>query len=216
MLTKIILVRHGESLGNANGMYIGHLDYGLSDFGMLQAETTANYLKDEKIDAIYSSDLKRAHDTAVPHAKLHNIEIIDSKALREINIGDWEGKKIADLIENHYEEFVIGWKQNFGTFTFPGGESVLSASDRFYNEVLRIAKNHVGECVLITAHAAIIRAFWCKILQVKPEDMAATVPFPTNASCSVVEFDGEAFLPKVYSEDKHLETLNLGKNVNNV
>jgi hypothetical protein len=46
--------------------------------------------------------------------------------------------------------------------------------------------------------------------------MAAAVPFPTNASCSEVEFDGEAFLPKVYSEDKHLETLNLGKNVNNV
>ena len=216
MTTKIILVRHGESLGNAKGMYIGHLNYGLSDFGRQQAQATANHLKDVKIDAIYSSDLLRAHDTAVPHAKIRNMNIVDREELREVNIGEWEGKKIEDLIKNHYDEFVIGWKQNFGTFAFPGGESVLAAADRFYNEVLKIANSHPGECVLITAHAAIIRAFWCKVLSIAPADMARSVPFPTNASYSILEFDGASFLPKEYAHDEHLLTLNSGKNVNNV
>ena len=216
MITKIFLVRHGESLGNANGMYIGHLNYGLSDFGKLQAEATAQYLKNEKIDAIYSSDLSRAHDTALPHAKIRNLPVVDSVELREVNIGEWEGKKIDDLIKNHYDEFVIGWKQNFGTFAFPGGESVLAAADRFYNEVLAIAKRHIGGSVLITAHAAIIRAFWCKVLNIRPEEMAAAVPFPTNASVSILSFNGEEFLLGDYSMNKHLEELNNGKNVNNV
>ena len=58
--TKIILIRHGESLGNANRTMLGHTDLDLSPLGYTQAETTANHLKNEKIDAIYSSDLIRA------------------------------------------------------------------------------------------------------------------------------------------------------------
>ena len=201
--TVIYLVRHGESLGNAKRIYLGHTDFDLSELGHAQANATAEHLKNVKIDAVYSSDLKRAHNTAVPHAALRGLEVIDSENLRELNIGDWEGKLVDDLIRDHYDDFVIGWQQNFGTFTLPGGEKVLDGAERFYNEVLKIAKENVGKTVLIASHAAVIRAFWGKISGIAPENMATDTRFPTNASYSTVIFDGERLLPSEFSQDSH-------------
>lgn len=205
MKTKIIIIRHGESEGNAKGLYLGHTNLGLSPLGHRQAMATAQHLADVNIDAIYSSDLMRAHQTAEPHAKIRNLPIVDLTALREINIGEWEGMAVSDLTKYHYDEFVIGWKENFGTFRFPGGESVLEAAERFYNAAFKIAKSNPGKTVLITAHAAVIRAFWCTVLKLSPEEMASAVPFPSNASYSVLEFDGETFTPIEYSNDEHLK-----------
>ena len=66
--TKIILIRHGQSLGNAQKIYLGHTDLDLSDVGREQAHAAAEYFKDEEISAIYSSDLLRAYNTALAHA----------------------------------------------------------------------------------------------------------------------------------------------------
>lgn len=202
---KIFLVRHGQSLGNLNRVYLGHTDYDLSDLGREQAEITAEHLKNEPIDAIYSSDLLRAHNTAVPHARLRGLEVIDSKNLREIFLGDWENQPIDELIEKQYDAFVLGWKQSFGTFTVPGGEKVIDAGNRFYAEVERIARKNEGRTVLIAAHAAVIRVFWCLINRVEPCNMAAAFPFPTNASYSTLSYKDGEFIPGEFSCDSHFE-----------
>ena len=200
MKTKIFLVRHGESLGNAARVYLGHTDLDLSEEGYRQAEITAMRLRDEKIDAIYSSDLKRAYNTALPHAKMRGLAVITSRNLRELNIGDWEGRRIEVLIREHHEDFVVGWQENFGTFTIPGGENVLSGGMRFYNEVLKIARENPDKTLLVASHAAVIRCFWCIINGICPEDMAKAFPFPKNASYSTVIYDGERLLPLEYSQ----------------
>ena len=202
---KIFLVRHGQSLGNLNRVYLGHTDYDLSDLGREQAEITAEHLKNENIDAINSSDLLRAHNTAVPHARLRGLEVIDSKNLREIFLGDWENQPIDELIEKQYDAFVLGWKQSFGTFTVPGGEKVIDAGKRFYSEVEKIAKENEGRTVLIAAHAAVIRVFWCLINRVEPCNMAAAFPFPTNASYSTLSYKDGEFIPGEFSCDSHFE-----------
>jgi len=206
MQTKFYLIRHGQSIGNAWRRYLGHTDLGLTDLGRIQAEETANALSGVKIDAIYSSDLKRAHETALPHAKLRGLNIYDSENLREIFIGDWEGAAVDDLKTLHYREFVVEWLGKFGTFAFPGGESVAHAMDRFYNEVKRIADKHPGETVLITSHAAIIRAFWCKISGIELEKMGEESVFPSNASYSTVIYDGKSFIPERFSVDEHIKS----------
>ena len=200
---KIFLVRHGQSLGNLNRVYLGHTDYDLSEIGYQQAEITAEHLKKEHIDAIYSSDLLRAHNTAVPHARIRGLEVIDSQNLREIYLGDWENRPIDELIEQDYDNFIVGWKENFGTFTVPGGENVLDAGKRFCAEVEKIAKENAGKTVLIAAHAAVIRVFWCIINKVEPSDMAAAYPFPTNASYSTLTYRSGEFIPKKFSCDEH-------------
>lgn len=204
METKIYLIRHGQSIGNAKEMYLGHTNLGLSDVGKLQAKLTAEHLKNIDIDVIYSSDLIRAHDTALPHAILRGLNVIDSKELREMYIGDWEGKLIDDLKRDHYQEFVVDWHENFGTFCFPNGESVNQATKRVYSEIMRIAKENLGKTILIASHAAVIRAFWCRICGVAPENMAKAFPFPTNASYSTFKFDGNIFIPGEFSCDSHI------------
>ncbi len=204
MQTKIFIIRHGQSIGNAWHRYLGHTDLGLTELGKMQAQQTAAVLSKENIDAIYSSDLKRAHETALPLSKILGIDIVDSKELREIFLGEWEGALIHDLKTLHYKEFVLDWGENFGSFTFPGGESVIAAADRFYKEVKRIADENLGKNIVITSHAAVIRAFWCKISGVCVDEMASAVPFPTNSSYSTLTYDGREFSPVSFSIDGHV------------
>jgi broad specificity phosphatase PhoE len=202
--TTIYIVRHGQSIGNLERLYLGHTDLDLSDLGHRQAKMTAEHLKDVNFSAIYTSDLQRAYNTAVPHAEIRNMEIIPSKELRELYLGDWEGKKVDDLIQYENELFIEGWHNKFGTFTLPNGENVMEGGNRFKNEVERIAKLHEGETILITAHAAVIRVFWAIISGYKPEEIAEAVKFPSNASYSKLTYDGEHFIPIEYSKDEHI------------
>ena len=205
--TKIIIVRHGESLGNLNHIMLGHTDIDLAPRGFIQADAAAEYLKNERIDAIYSSDLIRAYHTAQPHAKMRDLDIVTSKNLRECYVGNWENVPLDEIVEKWPELFFEGWRKNFGTFRIPGGESVQEAADRFYNEVLRIAKENIGRTVLITAHAAVIRGFWGKVTKTPPEFLAATYPYPTNASCTFLWYNGEELMPLEYSVDEHLSEI---------
>ena len=202
--TKIIIVRHGESLGNLNQIMLGHTNIDLAPRGYIQAEACAEYLKNEQIDVVYSSDLIRAYHTAEPHAKLRGLQINTSKELRECYVGEWENLPLDEIVEKWPDLFFEGWRKSFGTFRIPGGESIPEAAERFYCEVLKIAAENVGKTVLITAHAAVIRGFWGKITGTDPQKLAETYPYPTNASCSFVYFDGKELLPLEYSVDEHL------------
>lgn len=203
--TKLIFVRHGESLANAQKIYLGHLDWDLSELGKCQAAETAKFLANEPISAIYSSDLVRAYNTAVPHSEIHNLPIIKSRELREIFLGEWEGVTLADLDERYHDEFYIGWRTKFGEFTPPGGEPVQAVAKRIYNEALRIAKAHTGETVLIATHAAAIRSFWGLLTKCEPSQLAERIQFPSNASFTTVYFDGEELVPGEYSCDEHIK-----------
>ena len=142
MQTKVVIIRHGQSIANAQGICLGHTDWDLTDLGREQARIAAEYLKNEKIDAIYSSDLIRAYNTALPHAEMRGMEIVTSKQLREIYLGAWECKSHEEMHRLYPEEFTKGWRQNFGTCQVPGGEHVQEAGARLYKEVCRIAALH--------------------------------------------------------------------------
>lgn len=205
--TVVFLIRHGESIGNACGEFLGHTDKDLSELGYIQARRTAEFLSSERVDAVYSSDLIRAHNTVAPHAKMRGISVIDSVKLREIYAGEWDGLNYRQIKEGYSDAYIEGWRANFGTFTLPGGESVQAAGKRFHDEVLRIASENVGKRVIIGAHAAVIRSFWGKISGTLPEELAEKIQFPNNASVSLVYFDGNRLLPGEYSHDAHVRDL---------
>lgn len=211
-MTKIILIRHGQSIGNATKTVLGHTDLDLSELGYKQAKTTAEYLKNEKIVIIYSSDLKRAYNTAVPNGNFHNLEVIPDKKLREVYLGAWEGRTVDEIIGKWgIEAFRDEWLGKFGAFCFPEGESIADAGTRFYNEVLTISQQNEGKTVLIVAHAAVIRAFWAIISGVSWDQVAEKVPFASNASFSVAYFDGKSIFPDIYSYDEHLTEVGITK-----
>ena len=220
--TCIYLVRHGQSEGNARHIFLGHTDLDLTPLGYKQAELTAQELESAHVDAIYSSDLLRAYNTAAPHAKLHGLEIVGSEGLREIFCGDWEMTS-GDWSEIHDEEKAKElpkptneeetcrylWRTNYGISRTPNGETVQGAGERLYAEIKRIAEENVGKTVLIASHAAVIRAFWGKITGTKPEELARKFAFPANASYSMLIYANGEFLPVAYSCNEHLKVLGI-------
>lgn len=208
--TKIIIVRHGQSIGNATKTVLGHTDLDLSELGYKQAEVTANELKNEKIDLIVSSDLKRAYNTALSHAKMHNLEVIPNKMLREVYLGAWEGQKTADIMEKWGREAIEkDWLGNFGCFTFPEGESIMDAGRRFYNEIYRISAENEGKTILVATHAAVLRAFWSIISDIAPQDIVEKLPFASNASYSICYYENGKIIPSKYSIDDHLSEVGI-------
>lgn len=206
-MTKLIIVRHGESEANELGVIAGHNDYRLTALGQKQAEETAAYLATEHIDAVYASDLSRAMATAKPHAAMRGLAVIPSKELRETYCGDWEGVAF-DWVKEHCPEIYFGpFTTDFMRFTLPGGENIADSGKRFLREVTRIARLHEGGTVLIAAHGAVIRCFWALISETPLDKATEKHPYPSNSSYSIAYFDGERIIPEAYSCDAHLTSV---------
>ncbi len=189
-MTELILIRHGESLGNMVHKFLGHTDLDLSPTGYKQAELVYKYLKNKKIDAIYSSDLIRAYNTIKPTADALRIQIIKSKNLREIYAGDWEGKLFDDLCIEYKEEFNI-WKTDIGNAKCVNGESVENLSKRIYAEVEKIARENDGKTVVIATHATPIRCLTAKWQGIDLCDMK-NIGWTKNAGMVFAKFsDGD-------------------------
>ena len=207
MKTRLILIRHGESLGNSRRIILGHTDWDLSPLGYRQAEIAAAALADRHVDAVYSSDLIRAYNTVLPMASSRGLPVITDSSLREFYIGEWEGREVHDLIDTYGDLYLVEWRQHFGTFKAPGGESVVALGERIESALTGIAEKCEGKTLIVGLHAAAIRSFWGRISGVRPEDLANAYPFTTNASFSEVDYEDGKFYPVVYSSDRHLEEL---------
>ena len=205
MKTTFYLIRHGQSLGNLRDQFIGHTDIELTDLGRQQAEMAAGYLKDIPADAIYSSDLQRAYETAMATAKRKNMPVISRKNLREINAGLWEEKTFTQLRAEFSEDFTV-WCEDFGNARCTGGESVLELQARFVAELRSIAEENPGKTFMIFAHATPIRMFRAHCENAAPETMG-TIPWATNASVTHAEYEKGTFRLISYSTDHFMGKL---------
>ena len=204
MKTTFLLIRHGQSMANATGRFAGHSDLPLSELGRKQAEACAEALRGVHIDAVYASDLSRAFVTADAHARLRGLVTVPCKGLRETYCGDCEGLCVTEVRERYPDLFPGKWNDEFPAFRFPAGESMPEAALRFEGALREIAQGECGKTVLIGAHAAVIRAFYARISHLSDEQCVNELPFPTNASCTTVELDGDAFTPVSYSVNDYL------------
>ena len=119
--TQVLLVRHGQSQGNAEGRFGGHTATPLSQRGVIQAHATATVLATESITAIYSSDLARAMQTATPLSKLRNLKINSCDAFRERSVGVMEGLTFEEAAEQHPDQYAALLRRDF-EHVLTGGE----------------------------------------------------------------------------------------------
>ena len=158
-MTRLIIIRHGESVTNFTGIFTGQLDVPLTEQGQLQAELAARYVCENfKIDEIYSSDLQRAYNTALPIAKRLGLEIKTSEKIRELDAGDWKGihfKKLDELYPEERKRYAEG--KSYSRCT--GGESIGELYERSVGGFLEIAAENDGKTVAVTSHGGAIRCF---------------------------------------------------------
>ncbi len=205
-MTTVILVRHGFSLANKQGIFAGHTDIDLSDIGYLQASLTSEYiLNNFNVDEIFSSDLMRAYNTIKPVATALGKTINFTKEFREIFAGDWEGLSFED-IKNKFPTEYNEWMQNTGFARCNNGESMQELQNRAYGKLFELAKNNDGKTILIATHAGVMRAIECAIRNVPLADMKL-VGWVANASVSVITFNGEKFNIDVWGHHAHLANL---------
>ena len=153
--TRILAIRHGETLWNVDSRIQGHLDIGLNDTGRWQAERLGMALKDEPMAAIYASDLSRAHDTALAVSRHTGVPVRPEPGLRERSFGEFEGRTFAE-IETELPEQVKRWRQRDPTFTPAGGESLLMLEARVLSVAARLAALHPGEQIALFAHGGVM------------------------------------------------------------
>jgi broad specificity phosphatase PhoE len=193
MKTTLLIVRHGESLGNRDERFLGHTDLGLSELGHRQAAALGVALRGRRIDAVYSSDLCRAADTVAPAAADRDLPIVTRRDLREIYAGDWEGRRFDDILTVWPEERAV-WKTDIGHACPPNGERVSNLYERAFSAITAIAAENPGRTVLIGTHATPVRAITARLMGLGLAGMA-DIPWAPNASITTVVFeDGIATL----------------------
>lgn len=149
--TEIYLVRHGETEMNITGVYYGWTDVGLSEKGVMQAEDLYDILQDVHFDAVISSSLIRAVETASIVSGYNPDVIIRDDRLRELNFGEWEGIHHRELKENH-KEVLEKWGSDWKNTAPPGGESFFEIYIRVKSSIEDIIKEYRGKRVLIVSH----------------------------------------------------------------
>jgi probable phosphoglycerate mutase len=161
--TRIIAVRHGETAWNVETRIQGQLDVDLNTKGRWQAERVADALAEEQVDAIYSSDLLRAHTTAnaiasktpIPAARAIRLSV----GLRERGFGIFEGLTYAQIAED-WPEDARRWRQREPDFAPEGGESLVQLRQRVASTVQALASAHPGQQIVLVAHGGIMDALY--------------------------------------------------------
>lgn len=164
-MTRIILVRHGETTWNREGRYQGQIDTPLSERGVAQGKAVAEALKNIPIDLCYTSPLSRSHDTAKFCMAYHDAPLYTDERLLEINHGLWEGK-LASEIAGDYPEMLEAWRTEVVGVTMPEGENITEVCERSMAAFRDYAAKHEGKTILVVAHDAVNKAVLCDMLDI--------------------------------------------------
>lgn len=195
--TTLYFVRHGESEANAAGRFAGQTDSPLTERGRQQAEAVAEVLAGVDFDHVISSDLSRARDTAEAIARRQGRSVEVYPDLREIDVGDAEGRLFEDLRTrpDWTPDAFVQW---------PGGESLEQAYVRAKRAVDRIAAEHPGSTVCVVGHGGITRILASHFLGLLPKLYRHHAP-TRNTDITIVRTDGDTYRVEALFDDAHLD-----------
>lgn len=186
-VTRLYLVRHGQSAGNAAGRFGGHSPTPLSELGKKQAEITAKTLAKEKLHAIYSSDLLRAVETARPLAGILDLPVIENAAFRERKVGVLEGKTFEESkVEYPKDYYALVNRSVHHVIT--GGESYRQLLKRSVNALHEVLRTHQGENVALFSHTGTI-CFLTLYLVGAINRNTKTTPWLVTSNCGINRFE---------------------------
>ena len=153
-MTRIILVRHGQTPWNKDKIFRGSRDIPLNDQGREEARLAGEWLKGETIHVAYCSPLSRARDTGEAIARHHGLNVEDLPGLTDLCYGDWEGLPLAE-VKVKYADLYRRWETAPQTVRFPGGETLEEVKTRAMAAVQEAVRRHPGQTILLAAHRAV-------------------------------------------------------------
>jgi len=194
-VTKIVLVRHCETVDNVKGLMQGyHNDSELSETGLQQAQKLANRLRQESISAIYCSDLGRTFKTAQIISAQHDLEPIPVRDFRECDIGEWNNLPVKEAIKNwmkYYEEEKQKGRPR-EEIRPPNGENSFDHQKRVMGAMRRIIANHSRQTIVIVGHAGTNKVIIGSLNNADPDDFYKIEQ--TNGCINIIDTDENKIL----------------------
>jgi len=186
-ITKLFLIRHGQSAGNAEGRFGGHGPTPLSKLGERQAELTAKVLAKEGVNAIYSSDLERAAQTAERLSQLIKIPVIRTEAFRERHVGVLEGLTFDESKQHHPQDYFALVNRNVN-HVITGGESYRHLLRRATAQLWDILRDHQGGRIAVYSHTGAICYLTLHLMGAIRRDTKQT-PWLITSNCGINRFE---------------------------
>jgi broad specificity phosphatase PhoE len=187
-VTRLILVRHGQTDWNVQGRFQGQADPPLNETGRGQARALAELLAGSGFPAAYASDLQRARETAEIIAGRAGVPVSIDPRLREVNQGAWEGLVLSEIIARYPAEWSDRERDPLHCRA-PGGESVAEVADRTWAAAGDIARRHPDGPVLIVSHGLALATLLCRGRGLPLE--TARQHIPPNAAPVEIEWPDE-------------------------
>ncbi len=204
--TDILIIRHGQTAWNTQKRLQGHSDIPLNENGRLQAVTLAEILRDEPLDAIFSSDLQRAYQTAYEIAKIHNLPVHQDRSFRERCYGICEGMKDGEIREAYPESYKAWYAADPDHF-FPDGERKTESPRQFHhravNAIREAATRYPGKKIAIVTHFGVIETAY-RTAQNIPLGTHCRMPV-LNTSINRFRWTGGTLELLQWGEASHLE-----------
>lgn len=158
---EVLLIRHGETAWNRGEVFRGRADVPLSERGREQAQGLARALAGRPIEAVYSSPLSRARETAAPVAQAVGLEVVVDDRLVDMSFGEWEGRPRAE-VEERWAELYETWLRAPERFRVPGGESLAEVLARAWPAMAEIAARH--EVAAVVSHRVVCKTVLCEAM----------------------------------------------------
>lgn len=198
-MTTVYLIRHAEAEGNVYRRCHGQYDSLLTGKGEQQAKLLAKRFEAIPLDAIFASDLYRARQTAQAIADVKGMTVTIKPALREINMGEWEDRTWAEL-PLVYPEHAKLWREAPWKCLVPGGESIMAAGNRVYDELVRLVNANKDKAIAVVSHGTAIRGILCIAMGLPAESMME-IGWGDNTCVAKINFLGDGSVVVEYAND---------------
>src|SRR5664279_2553862 len=161
-MKRILLIRHGQTDWNVEGRWQGHRDIPLNAEGVEQAHALADHLRGRPISAVHSSNLLRAHATAVVIAEPHGLKVKDDPRWRELNLGVFQGLTLTEISAKYPQE-ARRMREDYMNHRIPEGETRLEMQERVYTAYTEIIAHAPGDEIAVVSHGGPIRMLLLKL-----------------------------------------------------
>lgn len=203
-MTRLYIIRHGETVWNAETRAQGAKNIHLNEKGLLQAQALGKRMKNYPVDGVYSSDLDRALSTAQAVAREFNHEVNIIPALREMSFGHWEGLTNHEIQEKHYEHYTV-WRNKPQEAQIPGAEKLIDVQSRGLKALHRIVESNPNKNIAVVSHGTTIKAILLGLMDI---DLSYFYRIRQDNACiNIVEFREYGPVIVTMNDTAHLENM---------
>jgi phosphoserine phosphatase len=205
-MTRVYLVRHGTTEWNKEEIFRGRLDCKLNETGQAEARALAEYFTDIPLQAIYSSPLSRAMETAQAVAQAKALPVVSLPEFIDMDFGEWQGLPLREVREKYSDLYRL-WRERPEAVHFPGGENLAQVRARAWEGLQKVLRENPDKTALILSHRVVTKVLICAVLGL--DDSHFWQIKQDTTAVNRIEHNRGAFVASLINDTCHLKSIHL-------